>query len=442
MENPIAFVNVLEESQKREKAVLVGVDRPGLDWPIEESLAELARLVQTDGAQVVATCTQRLSKPVAKTYVGTGKAAQIAEQAHALEAGVIVFDEELTPSQQANLEKIVGPDVKVIDRTALILDIFASHAKTKEGRLQVRLAQNQYLLPRLRGMWSHLVKEQTRGGIGSRFGQGESQLEVDRRLVRKRIATLQNELKVLERRRETQAKSRHEAGVYRVSLVGYTNAGKSTLLNALTNASVYVRDELFATLDPTTRSLELPEGKKVTLTDTVGFVQKLPTMLVEAFKSTLAEAKQANLLLLVVDASDQNAPRHIKAVEDILGELGAQELPRVLVFNKCDLLTREQRERVRRDHPKAVCISASTGMGIDALTYRIAKEATRLDTTITVCVPYDRGKMVQMIHERCRIIHEEYGADGYVATVRANPQMDAMLRPYVVPSSTDDQSSS
>ncbi|MDO4796406.1 MAG: GTPase HflX [Coriobacteriales bacterium] len=423
---------MLEESQKREKAILVGVDRPGLDWPLEESLAELERLAQTDGAQVVATCTQRLKRPVAKTYVGTGKAAEIAELAHELEAGVVIFDEELTPSQQANLERVVGKNIKVIDRTALILDIFASHAKTKEGRLQVRLAQNQYLLPRLRGMWSHLVTEQTRGGIGSRFGQGESQLEVDRRLVRKRIAMLQEELRQLERRRATQAKSRHEAGVYRVSLVGYTNAGKSTLLNALTDSSVYVRDELFATLDPTTRSLELPEGKKITLTDTVGFVQKLPTMLVEAFKSTLAEAREANLLLLVVDASDKNANRHIQAVLDILQELGAQDLPRVLVYNKCDLLTREELAQLRQAHPDAVCISASGGMGIDALTYRIAKEATRLDSTLTVQVPYDQGKIIQMIHERCRIIHEEYAAEGYGATVCANQQMSAVLAPYVM----------
>ncbi|MDO4405097.1 MAG: GTPase HflX, partial [Atopobiaceae bacterium] len=298
-----------------ERAILVGVDAGSGDWTIQESLAELERLAQTDGAEVVAQVTQRLDRPVPKTYIGSGKVNEIADMISALDADVVIFDDELSPSQQSNLEKAFKEPTKVIDRTALILDIFGAHARTREGRLQVQLAQLQYVLPRLRGMWSHLVGEQTRGGIGSRFGQGESQLEVDRRLIRNRIATLREELNRLARRREVQSKARWESGIYRVDLVGYTNAGKSTLLNRLTGSDVYVQDELFATLDPTTRSLDLEEGRKITLTDTVGFIQKLPTTLVEAFKSTLAEALAADLILKVVDASDPHAQKELDAVD-------------------------------------------------------------------------------------------------------------------------------
>ena len=255
-----------------ERAILVGVDIGRSDWSCEESLAELARLAQTDGAEVVLTMSQRLDAPVPKTFIGKGKVEELVSYVRNMDADVVIFDEELTPSQQSNLERIVGEPVKIIDRTALILDIFGVHARTREGRLQVQLAQLQYVLPRLRGMWSHLVGEQTRGGIGSRFGQGESQLEVDRRLVRDKISNLRRELQRLEVRRGVQSKARWDSGVYRVALVGYTNAGKSTLLNRLTGSEVYAKDELFATLDPTTRSMVLDEGRKITVTDTVGFI--------------------------------------------------------------------------------------------------------------------------------------------------------------------------
>lgn len=416
--------------QEAEKAVLVGIDRAGAEWSVDESLAELARLVQTDGATTVAMHTQRLSKPIPKTYIGTGKAQEVADDARARGADVIVFDEELSPSQQANLERIVGEDIKVIDRTALILDIFARHAQTREGRLQVQLAQNQYLLPRLRGMWSHLVREQTRGGIGSRFGQGESQLEVDRRMVRKRISSLQRELTLLERRRATQSKSRHEAGIYRVALVGYTNAGKSTLLNALTGSSVYVQDELFATLDPTTRAMDLAEGRRITLTDTVGFIQKLPTTLVEAFKSTLAEVQSAHLILLVVDAHDPHGDKQNQTVLDVLTELGAKDIPRVLVYNKCDLLSDLDRYDLMASSPDAEFVSALNRQGLQALTHRIAKEASAGEIALTVLIPFGEGKLMQMVHERCRVIREEYTADGLMATIRAGKHMQSALEPY------------
>jgi GTP-binding protein HflX len=413
-----------------EKAILVGVDLGDSEWPVDESLAELGRLAQTDGAEVIMTVTQRLEKPSPRTFIGSGKAQELATLCRNTEADVIIFDDELTPSQQANLEKIFGKSVKVIDRTALILDIFGAHAVTKEGRLQVSLAQNQYLLPRLRGMWSHLVREQTRGGIGSRFGQGESQLEVDRRLVRDRISSLRRQLDELDKRRSVQSKARWDSGTYRVALVGYTNAGKSTLLNALTGSDVYAKDELFATLDPTTRAMDLEEGRKITITDTVGFIQKLSTMLVEAFKSTLAEVTAADLILLVVDASDANAEKEITAVRKVLSEIGAERIRSVVVYNKCDLLDEDQRRTLSSVHPEREQISAKDGTGLRGLLYRIAQEAAEGDVTMTVCIPYDKGMLMRMVHERCQIIRERYTQEGQLATVKASQRMAATLEPY------------
>ena len=415
-----------------ERAILVGVDTGKSPWPLEESLAELGRLAETDGAVVVGTMTQRLDAPVPRTFIGSGKTQELVRLVDALEADVVIFDDELTPSQQSNLEKAVKEPRKVIDRTALILDIFGNHAKTREGRLQVQLAQLQYLLPRLRGMWSHLVGEQTRGGIGSRFGQGESQLEVDRRLIRDRISWLRKELETLEKRRGVQSKARWDAGVYRVALVGYTNAGKSTLLNHLTGSDVYAKDELFATLDPTTRALDLEEGRKITITDTVGFIQKLPTTLVEAFKSTLAEVVAADLILLVVDASDPNASKEIDAVRHVLKDIGAAEKRSVLVFNKLDLLDEAKTHELLTAYPDAVQISALSGMGIRGLLYRIAQEASDGDITCTVLIPYEKGLLMRMVHERCQVISERYEEGGLMATVRASERMAMTLEPYRV----------
>ena len=415
-----------------ERTLVVGVDTGDADWPLEDSLDELERLVETADGVVVARETQRLDAPVPKTYVGSGKAAELGELVRRMDVDVVVFDEELSPSQQANLEKIFGEHVKVIDRTALILDIFGRHATTREGRLQVQLAQLQYLLPRLRGMWSHLMGEQTRGGIGSRFGQGESQLEVDRRMVRDRIAQLRRELDRLETRRATQSKARWDSGVWRVALAGYTNAGKSTLLNALTDSGVYAKDELFATLDPTTRSIDLSEGRKVTLTDTVGFIQKLPTNLVESFKSTLAEVRAADLVLEVVDAHDANWRRKADAVEEILSQIGAGSIRRVLVFNKCDLLDEGALAGLRGLQPEAEFVSAASGTGLAALLHRVADEASAGDVTLTALVPYAKGMLVKMVHERCQVIREQYQDGGLLVTCKASERMAATLEPYVV----------
>ena len=414
-----------------ERAILVGVDLGRSEWSCEESLAELARLAETDGAEVVLTMTQRLDAPVPKTFIGKGKVEELVSMVRSLNADVVIFDEELTPSQQANLEKLVGEPVKIIDRTALILDIFGVHAKTHEGRLQVQLAQLQYVLPRLRGMWSHLVGEQTRGGIGSRFGQGESQLEVDRRLVRARISTLRRELERLEKRRGVQSKARWDSGVYRVALVGYTNAGKSTLLNQLTGSDVYAKDELFATLDPTTRALDLEEGRKITITDTVGFIQKLPTMLVESFKSTLAEVRAADLVLLVVDASDPHRELEIGAVRAVLEEIGAGEIRCVEVLNKVDLVDEAELRSILAAHPDAQPVSALTGQGVRGLLYRIAKEASEGSVSLTVLIPYEKGLLMKMVHERCQVLRERYVQEGLLATVRADARMASTLEPYV-----------
>ena len=416
----------------RERAILVGVDLGRSEWSCEESLAELARLAETDGAEVVLTLSQRLDAPVPKTFIGKGKVEELCSYVRSLDADVVIFDDELSPSQQANLEKIVGEPVKIIDRTALILDIFGVHARTHEGRLQVQLAQLQYVLPRLRGMWSHLVGEQTRGGIGSRFGQGESQLEVDRRLVRSRISTLRRELERLERRRGVQSKARWDSGVYRVALVGYTNAGKSTLLNCLTGACVYAKDELFATLDPTTRALDLDEGRKITVTDTVGFIQKLPTMLVESFKSTLAEVRAADLVLLVVDASDPHRELEIRAVRSVLADIGAEGIRCVTVLNKWDLVGAEERHELMSSHPDAVPVSALEGTGTRGLLYRVAREAAEGSVAMSVLVPYEKGLLMKMVHERCQVMRETYVQGGLLATVRADERMARTLAPYVV----------
>ena len=415
----------------RERAILVGVDFGRSEWSCEESLAELARLAETDGADVVLTMVQRLEAPVPKTFIGKGKVEELCANVRSLGADVVIFDDELTPSQQSNLERAVGEPVKIIDRTALILDIFGVHAKTHEGRLQVQLAQLQYVLPRLRGMWSHLVGEQTRGGIGSRFGQGESQLEVDRRLIRSRISTLRRELDQLDRRRRVQSKARWDSGVYRVALVGYTNAGKSTLLNRLTGSDVYARDELFATLDPTTRALVLDEGRKITVTDTVGFIQKLPTTLVESFKSTLAEVSAADLVLLVADASDPHLELEMAAVREILEEIGASETRRVEVLNKSDLVSPDDLRALVASHPDAQVISAREGTGLRGLLYRIAREASEDSVSLTVLVPYEKGLLMKMVHERCQVMRESYVQGGLLATVRADRRMAATLGPYV-----------
>ena len=396
----------------RERAVLVGVERPDQEWSLESSLAELERLAWTAGADMVAQTTQKLDSPNPRTFVGSGKAEEIASLARSYAADVVIFDDELTPSQQSNLEKVIGKDVKVIDRTALILDIFALHATSKEGRLQVRLAQNQYLYPRLRGMWAHLASNRMGGGVGSRFGEGESQLEVDRRMVRKRITSIKRELVRLSGVRAVQREGRYASGMFRVALAGYTNAGKSSLLNRLTQADVLSYDKLFATLDSTTRKFELPEGREVTLTDTVGFIQKLPTTLVEAFKSTLYEITSADLILQVEDVSSCEREAQRAAVEEVLEQIGAADIPRIVVFNKADLLDDDNRAAVLESSPSAILVSATTGWGVERLVKAVAQAAASSDTQLEVLIPYNRGDLVSLAHGRCHIAEESHEETG------------------------------
>lgn len=423
---------LIDTAEAIERAILVGIERPGASWPIEETMAELERLAATAGAQTVATTTQKLATINPRTFVGSGKAEEIAHMCTSFAADLVIFDDELTPSQQSNLEKIVGRDVKVIDRTALILDIFALHATTKEGRLQVRLAQNEYLLPRLRGMWAHLASNRMGGGVGSRFGEGESQLEVDRRMVRKRITSIKRELKELDRNREVQRQSRQASGMLRVALAGYTNAGKSSLLNRLTGAGVLSYDKLFATLDSTTRKFELPEGREITLTDTVGFIQKLPTTLVEAFKSTLDEIREADIILHIIDSSSPEFEGQRIAVEDVLQQIGAQGISRIEVFNKIDKLTEEERTGLKSRFTHAVPVSAQTGEGVDDLVERIAQVAAAQDRLMNVCLPYAHGDLVSFAHERCSIISEDHTEDGTAIVMRVSPALASRFEPYEI----------
>jgi GTP-binding protein HflX len=416
------------ETGGRDRAVLVAVDR-GEGWGLEESLEELTRLAKTAGATIVGTATQRLERINPRTYVGSGKAHEIAALAKEHRADLVIFDDDLTPSQQANIEELI-PETKVLDRTALILDIFALHAASREGKLQVELAQMEYLLPRLRGLWRHL--ERLGGGIGTR-GPGETQLETDRRLARRRIAELKKELAHVSADRDLRRKSRARSGVFRVALVGYTNAGKSTLLNALTDADVGAEDQLFATVDPTTRRLGLPEGRQVTVTDTVGFINKLPHGLVEAFKSTLAEVGESDLLLHVIDASHAQMIEQIQAVEEVLGEIGASAAPTVRVYNKTDRTGRERLERLAARHPSAAFTSARDGEGLEDLLARVAAEAARGGRTMTVLVPYARGDVVRLAHEKTHVVSEEHLEEGTRLVVRVPERLEASFREYETP---------
>lgn len=415
-----------------ERALLVGIDRPDSEWDMDESLDELSRLAHTAGAEEVARTTQKLQKPNPATFIGSGKVEEIAALCDQLDIDVVIFDDELTPTQQSNLERSVRRDIKIIDRTALILDIFAMHAKTKEGRLQVRLAQNQYLYPRLRGMWSHLASNRMGGGVGSRFGEGESQLEVDRRMVRKRITKIRKELESLSKVRAQQREERYKSGIFKLALVGYTNAGKSSILNAICDADVYSDDLLFATLDSTTRRLELPEGREVTLTDTVGFIQKLPTTLVEAFKSTLDEIRGADLLLHVVDASSESKYTQMKSVDEVLQQIDSAAKGRIVVFNKCDLLDDSELQALKHRNPDAIFLSAKEKLGLDTLVEYISRAATSKDVPMDLLVPFDRGDMVSLAHRRCRIMNEEFSESGTRLTLRVPETMVGMFKQFQV----------
>jgi GTPase len=371
-----------------ERAFLIGLDDPSDGrWPVGRSLAELAALAETAGATVVGSAFQRRAAPDPVWYFGKGRAGELVDEKAATDFNLLIVDDELEPNQQRSLEKLL--DCKVLDRSALIIDIFARHAKTKEGRLQVELAALEYHLPRLTRMWTHLSR--TGGGIGTR-GPGESQLETDRRLIREKIKKVRAELEDVRRHRATAARQRDRHEVATVALVGYTNAGKSTLLNAMADSDVYAADMLFATLDPTTRQLSLPSGREVVMSDTVGFINKLPHDLVEAFRATLEEVMRADLLLEVVDASDPDFVGQQDAVQAVLDELGAGDKPRITVYNKVDLLPPDAGERPASE--RTAFVSAVTGEGLDALRHKVADALRSQMVAVNAVIPYERGELV------------------------------------------------
>ena len=402
----------------RQRALLVGTGVGTRDpEAAEASLDELARLTDTAGADPVELVLQRRDTPDPATYIGSGKAQELRELAEQLDIDVVVFDDELTPAQQRNLEKLFACDV--VDRVALILDIFAAHATSQEGMVQVELAQLRYRLPRLRGRG--LTLNQQGAGIGTR-GPGETQLEVDRRRILSRAAKLERDLDRLARTRVTQRKARRRRAVRTVALVGYTNAGKSTLLNQLTHADVLVEDRLFSTLDPTTRRLRLPGGETIVVSDTVGFVRRLPHQLVESFRSTLEEVVDADLLLHVVDASSFDAEAQVTAVRAVLREIGADGVPELLVVNKCDVAQDGVVAELlaRRD---AVAISARGGAGFPVLLDRIGSRLRELAPVIELLVPYERGDVVAALHREGEVLIEVHGEGGTRLRARV-PHLD------------------
>ncbi|HEY5663531.1 MAG TPA: GTPase HflX [Ilumatobacter sp.] len=385
----------------REKIVLVGVALPHVtDEAVEASLDELELLVDTAGADVVARLVQRRAAPDHTWYIGKGKVDELKGICLAVDADTVVFDNELAPAQQFNLEKALGRTA--IDRTAVILDIFGQNAHTLEGKAQVELALLRYRLPRLRrGKEAKLAQQ--RGGVGARFGGGETKIEVDRRRIMRRITKLEGDLRSLAATRDLQRKSRGRSGLASVAIVGYTNAGKSTLLNRLTDAGVLVEDRLFATLDPTTRRLALPGGEPVLLTDTVGFVRSLPHGLVEAFKGTLEVAGLADYLVHVVDASAADPDGQIAAVREVLAEIGAATVPELIVFNKTDLAPAEAQALVD-DHAGSVAVSAVTGDGIDGFLRALADRLRAITEVVELLIPYDRGDVIAAVHREGEVV--------------------------------------
>jgi GTPase len=420
-----------------ERVVLMGVWTEGSAADAEHSLRELSQLAETAGSEVLDGLIQRRGRPDSATFVGAGKAAELAEVVAAAGADTVICDGELAPGQLRKLESITK--VKVIDRTALILDIFAQHARSKEGKAQVELAQLQYLLPRLRG-WGESLSRQAGGraggagggGIGTR-GPGETKIETDRRRIRTRISRLRKEIADMSAGREVQRGQRRRGQVPSVAIAGYTNAGKSSLLNRLTGAQVLVDNSLFATLDPAVRRARTPQGLPFTLTDTVGFVRHLPHQLVDAFRSTLEEVADADVILHVVDGSDADPRAQLAAVREVLTEIGARQVPELVVINKADAADPIEIEGLRLAEPKSVVVSAATGEGIEKLLAELDELLPRRQREITVTLPYGRGDLVSRAHREGEVLEVRHGADGTELTARVPLGLAAELDPFATP---------
>jgi len=425
----------------KERAFLVGVNihKQETILSLSDSLVELSLLANTAGLEVVGELTQNLGHPNVETYIGPGKVEELKILAEDSLSQVVIFDDELNPRHQRELEKAFGEKIRILDRTALILDIFAQHASTREGMLQVELAQYEYFLPRLTRNWTHLARQAGGGGgrggtsgVGLR-GPGETQLEVDRRQIRNRISHLKNELEKVRAHRERYRSKRKRARLPTIALVGYTNAGKSTLLNRLASSDVYVADQLFATLDPTTRRVELPIGHQVLFTDTVGFIQKLPTTLIAAFRATLEEITEANLLLHVVDISHPNALNQFQSVNNTLEEIGAGHIPVITALNKIDKLKHpEQAQETLESYPKAVAISGLKGDGLSDLLRLIHQELYETYSPIDVLLPYQKGALISLFHEMGQIERIEHGRKGVKITGRIPGRLLASFAPWLV----------
>ncbi len=429
---------LIKTTRKRsERVFLVGAEfksRNSVDP--RDSLSELGELAASAGGEVIGDGLQKLEAPAPATFIGKGKAEEFAAFSRRNKVDTVIFDDELSPAQSRNLEKIFN--CKILDRTALILDIFAQRARTREGKLQIELAQLQHLLPRLTRFWGHLSRQS--GGIGMRGGEGETQLETDRRRVQDRIARISRELELVRRQRGLQRSARQRGNWPLASIVGYTNAGKSTLLNALTGADVLVKDILFATLDPTTRRLRLPTNQNVLLTDTVGFIRKLPHGLVEAFKATLEEVVQADLLLHVVDLSHPKAEEQIQAVNAVLAEIGAGEKPTIMVFNKMDRLNGNTGgtgangvlNRLLEQHPHAVSISATTGDGLSTLLAELGTQLRPKREFLELRVPHEQAAVIARLHAVGQIISRSYRGPAARFKARIPPRHHDEFAPYIV----------
>jgi len=426
IERLLESTNVVSNDNQPEKALLVGIERQG-EWDVADSLNELAQLAQTAGAEVAGSVWQKRSRPDAAFYVGRGKVQEIGLIRQELGVDVIIFDDELSPAQQRNLEQALG--IKVIDRSALILDIFAQRARSHEGKLQVELAQLKYNLPRLGGQG--LVLSRLGGGIGTR-GPGETKLEVDRRRIRAKINDIEKEIENLKTHRSLHRERRQASKIPTIALVGYTNAGKSSLLNKLTAAEVLAEDKLFATLDPTTRRTKLPSGKEVLITDTVGFIQKLPHQLIAAFRGTLEEVVQADLLLHVIDASHPQFEKQSFAVYNVLKELGADAKPVITVFNKIDKLDSEYAlERMLRQEG-SVAISAIEGINIDTLLGMIENSITATSVDVKLMIPYDDSGVMARLYNGATVISADYSEEGIAVVASMPPEYFERYRKYVV----------
>ncbi|MFM7889532.1 MAG: GTPase HflX [Actinomycetota bacterium] len=412
-----------------ERVVLVGVWTEGTIKDAENSMTELAALAETAGSEVLDALIQRRDKPDPATFIGSGKVSELKGVVKSTGADTVICDGELSPGQLRNLEDKVK--VKVVDRTALILDIFAQHAKSKEGKAQVELAQMSYMLPRLRGWGESLSRQAARaGGIGGR-GPGETKIEIDRRRIRDKMAKLRREIGEMKVARDTKRQERKRNSIPSVAIAGYTNAGKSSLLNRLTNAGVLVQNALFATLDPTVRKAETRDGRVYTLSDTVGFVKHLPHELIDAFRSTLEEVSGSDLIVHVVDGSHEDPLGQIKAVREVIRDIGGEKTPEIIALNKADIADPEMMRLVMREEPDAYPISVHTGAGIDALINAIEASLPRPKVEVRTLIPYNRGDLVSRIHEEGEILREEHLADGTSIHARVDGALAHLLEKYV-----------